>query len=101
LTAHNLRSDALREGTITAIDVIMSLGDQRENECGLQWCESIGSARPVKSYWVEAINGDKSYLSRAHPEEEIRLVILLAALALVLLAKQQTTAFVFMMGWLV
>jgi hypothetical protein len=61
VTAHNLRSDALREGTITALDVILSLGDQGKIEYGLQWYESIGSARPVKSYWVEAIDGDKAY----------------------------------------
>ena len=59
--AHNMRSDAFKGGTITALDVILSLGDQGLIEYELQWYESIGSARIVKSYWVEAIDGDKAY----------------------------------------
>jgi len=61
VTPHNLRSDAFKEGTITALDVILSLGDQGRIEYELQWYESIGPARVVKSYWVEAIDGSKSY----------------------------------------
>jgi hypothetical protein len=57
---HNLRNDAFKEGTITAIDVILSLEDQKEISCELQWYESIGSAGIVKNYWVEAINNDKA-----------------------------------------
>jgi hypothetical protein len=56
-----MRSDAFKGGTITALDVILSLGDQGLIEYELQWYESIGSARIVKSYWVEAIDGDKAY----------------------------------------
>jgi hypothetical protein len=58
---HNLRNDVFKEGVITAIDVILSLEDQKEISCELQWYESIGSAGIVKSYWVEAINNDKAY----------------------------------------
>ncbi|UCH02073.1 MAG: hypothetical protein JSV20_09745 [Candidatus Bathyarchaeota archaeon] len=57
---HNLRNDVFRENVTTAIDVIMTLGDQGKITYELQWYESIGSARIVKNYWVEAIDGDQS-----------------------------------------
>jgi hypothetical protein len=60
VTAHNLRSDMFRNGTITAIDVILSLGDQGDLNYTLQWYESIGEARIVKSFWVEEILGNKA-----------------------------------------
>ncbi len=55
---HNLRHDVFKEDTITAMDVILSLGDQEEISYELQYYESIGTAGLVKSYWVEAINQD-------------------------------------------
>jgi hypothetical protein len=58
VTAHNLRNDVFKEGTITAIDVILSLEDQGKISAELQYYESIGTAGIVKSYWVEAINID-------------------------------------------
>jgi hypothetical protein len=58
---HNLRNDTLQDGVITAIDVIMTLADQGILEYELQWYDSIGDADVVRSYWVEAINGRKSY----------------------------------------
>ena len=58
VTAHNLRNDVFKNGTITAIDVILSLGDQGKISYELQYYQSIGSAGLVKSYWVEAINQD-------------------------------------------
>lgn len=61
VTPHNLRSDVYQEGITTTIDVIMSLGDQDRITYELKWYESIGSAKIVKSYWVEAINGVKAY----------------------------------------
>lgn len=60
VTAHNLRSDVLGEGVITAMDVILSLGDQDEITYELKWYESIGTARLVKNYWVEAIDGARA-----------------------------------------
>jgi hypothetical protein len=60
VTPHNLRSDMFQEGTITAIDVILSLGDQGLVNYTLQWYQSIGEARIVKSYWVEDLMGDRS-----------------------------------------
>jgi hypothetical protein len=61
VTPHNLRDDIFKEGVITAIDVILSLGDRGDIEYKLMWYESIGSAGMVKSYWVEAINDDRSF----------------------------------------
>ncbi len=61
VTAHNLRNDTFQDGVITAIDVIMSLGDQGMLTYELQWYDSIGDADVVRSYWVEAINGHKSF----------------------------------------
>jgi hypothetical protein len=61
VTPYNLRNDVFREGVITAIDVILSLGDSGDLEYELMWYESIGSAGIVKSYWVEDINDDKSF----------------------------------------
>jgi hypothetical protein len=60
VTAHNFRNDVFKEGTITAIDVILSLEEQGKISSELQYYESIGTAGLVKSYWVEAINQDKA-----------------------------------------
>ena len=56
--ANNLRSDMFRNGTITAIDVIQTLGEVKLIDYELKWYEEIGTARIVKNYWVESINGD-------------------------------------------
>ena len=61
VTPHNLRNDVFQDGVITAIDVILSLGDKDKLNYDLQWYESIGSAGIVKSYWVERINEDKAH----------------------------------------
>jgi hypothetical protein len=50
----------LQNGTIVAIDVIMSLGDAGLIDYELQWYTTIGSAE-VKNYFVEKINSDKSH----------------------------------------
>jgi hypothetical protein len=60
VTPHNMRSDMFREGVPTALDVILSLGDQGKIEYELQWYESVGTADIVKSYWVDSIDGDKT-----------------------------------------
>ena len=60
VTPHNLREDIFFKGYITAIDVIMSLGDQNKISYDLQWYDSIGSAGVVKSFWVERINKDQA-----------------------------------------
>jgi len=57
---HNLRNDMFQNGTITAIDVIMTLGDEGLISYDLQWYSSIGTAE-VKTYFVDRINEDKSH----------------------------------------
>ena len=57
---HNMRSDMFQPGVITALDVILSLGDIGEMNYTMQWYEVIGTADLVKSYWVESINGDSA-----------------------------------------
>jgi hypothetical protein len=56
---HNLRSDVFREGVVTAIDVILSLGERQELTYDLRWYEYIGSAI-VENYFVDRINSDVS-----------------------------------------
>jgi hypothetical protein len=56
VTPHNLRTDVFREDIITAIDVILSLGDQGKISYQLQWYDNIGTANIVRSYWVEGID---------------------------------------------
>ena len=60
MKSHNLRGDMFQEGVITAVDVIMSLGDQGLLSYDLQWHESIGEARIVQNFYVERINEDRS-----------------------------------------
>lgn len=61
VTAHDLRNDTFKEGIITAIDIIMSLGDQGKITYDLSWYETIGTAEVVKNYFVTMINGDEAY----------------------------------------
>jgi hypothetical protein len=61
VTAHNLRNDTFQLGVITALDVIMSMGDQGLITYSLEWYDSIGTANVVRSYWVEMILGRKAH----------------------------------------
>jgi hypothetical protein len=56
VTPHNLRNDFFKSGVLTAIDIIMSLGDQGLITYEMKWYDYIGSAE-VKNYFIEAING--------------------------------------------
>ena len=60
VTSHNMRDDVFREDVITALDVIMSLGDQGKITYDLEWYDSIGTADIVRSYWVEEIDEDRA-----------------------------------------
>ena len=60
VTPHNLRDDMFQDGVISAIDVIMTLGDQDRISYKLNWYEEIGYAE-VKNYYVDKINDDKTY----------------------------------------
>ena len=58
--SHNLRKDIFQNDVITAIDVIMSLGELGELSYDLRWQENIGSAI-IKQYFVDRINEDVSF----------------------------------------
>ncbi len=58
ITPHNLRNDTLQPNIVTAIDVILNLGDSGLLTYELQWYDSLGTATVVRSYWVERINSD-------------------------------------------
>lgn len=60
VTAHNLRNDVFQDGVITAIDAILSMGNQGLLTYELKWYDSIGTAE-TRSYWVHSINGEESY----------------------------------------
>ncbi len=56
VTSHNVRSDLWQPGTITALDILLSLGEQGMlAKIGLQWYGSIGSASPVDDYFIELV----------------------------------------------
>jgi hypothetical protein len=56
---HNVRSDVLQPGVVTALDAIISLAEQGQiSNLELTWYERIAGAQPVDSYWVEQINED-------------------------------------------
>lgn len=60
---HNVRSDVLQRDTITALDIILSLGEQgRLSNVGLTWYSFIGSADPIDSYFIERIDGAQAQL---------------------------------------
>jgi len=59
VTAHDSRPDLFQPGVITALDVLLSLGEQGMlREVGLSWYESIGSADPVEHYFIERVVAD-------------------------------------------
>jgi len=59
VTPHNVRSDVLQPGVVTALDAILSLAEQGKlSNLQLTWYERIAGADPVDSYWLERINGD-------------------------------------------
>jgi hypothetical protein len=57
---HDLRDDMFIAGTITAIDAILTLGDEARLRYELNWYESVGTAGIVKNYFVDGINDDIS-----------------------------------------
>jgi len=59
VTPHNVRSDVLQPGVVTALDAIISLAEQGQiSNLEVTWYERIAGAQPVDSYWVEHINQD-------------------------------------------
>jgi len=57
---HNLRNETFKNDVITAIDVIMTLGDLGNITYELTWFESFGNASYVHSYFVSKINTDEA-----------------------------------------
>jgi hypothetical protein len=57
VTPHDVRSDVLQLGVVTALDAIISLVEQGQlPTLKLTWYEAIGLADPVDSYWVEQVD---------------------------------------------
>jgi hypothetical protein len=62
VSAHDVRSDALQRGVITALDALISLGEQGWIPAlKLTWYEAIGSADPVQHYFAEQIGDSVAY----------------------------------------
>jgi len=56
---HNLRPDLFHMGTVTAIDVLLTLAEEgRLEPLKLTWYERIAAADPVDSYFVEGVGDD-------------------------------------------
>jgi hypothetical protein len=62
VTPHDIRSDVLQPGVITALDAILSLAEQGElSRLKLTWYGRIARADPVDSYWLEQINQAEAF----------------------------------------
>jgi len=57
---HNKRNETFKNDVITALDVIMTLGDLGNITYALTWFDSLGSAGYVHSYFVSKINTDET-----------------------------------------
>lgn len=70
VSAHDVRSDMLAPGTVTALDVLLSLADQGKiDRMKLTWYGSMDGADPVDSFFVEQIDdGDGLFDGEASPE---------------------------------
>lgn len=63
VTPHGVRSDILQDGVITALDILLSLGEQGYlSTVGVTWYSSIGRADPVDNYFVERIDDAEATL---------------------------------------
>jgi hypothetical protein len=60
VTPHDLRTDVFKEGTVTAIDTIMSLGDQGRITYEMTWYEEIAGSE-VRTYFITSIDGQAAY----------------------------------------
>jgi hypothetical protein len=75
VTPHDTRPDILAPGVVTALDILLSLGEQGSLESvGLTWYDRIAGADPVDGYWVERINADQAsggcgFVYETGPEE--------------------------------
>jgi hypothetical protein len=54
---HDVRTDVLQPGLVTALDVMIGLKEQGQVDAlELTWYERIGMADPVDSYWLSRFN---------------------------------------------
>ncbi|MHA2038679.1 MAG: cytochrome b/b6 domain-containing protein [Promethearchaeota archaeon] len=60
VSPHNFRNDTLQIGVITALDVIMTLGDLGEFTYEILFYASMGQGTYVRNYFVYRINGDRN-----------------------------------------
>ncbi|MBN1192068.1 MAG: hypothetical protein JXA36_00020 [Coriobacteriia bacterium] len=59
---HDLRSDVLQPGVVTALDILLSLGERGDlSLLELSWYETINRADPVDSYFIERIDESEAY----------------------------------------
>lgn len=66
VTAHDTRLDLFRSGTVTALDILISLGVQGHLDgLGLTWYERILAADPVDHYFVEFIGAGDALRAQA------------------------------------
>lgn len=62
VTSHNVRSDVLQPGVVTALDILLSLGERGDlSLLELAWYETINRADPVDNYFVERIDDAEAY----------------------------------------
>lgn len=60
ITPHNMRNETLQNDVITALDVIMNLGDLGDITYELRWVARMGRASYVNNYFVHKINADQN-----------------------------------------
>ncbi len=66
VTAHDTRLDLFQPGTVTALDILISLGVQGElDRLGLAWYGRIFTADPVDHYFVEFIGAGDALRAQA------------------------------------
>jgi hypothetical protein len=70
VSAHDFRADVLRPGTVTALDVLLSLADQKKvDQLKLTWYTDTCETGATESLVVEQIDdGDGRYDDEASPE---------------------------------
>jgi hypothetical protein len=58
---HDVRTDVLQPGIVTALDALLSLHEQGKlTNIVLTWYEQIGPSDPVDSFWVNRIGDDEA-----------------------------------------
>jgi hypothetical protein len=67
VTAHDSRLDLFQPGTITALDILLSLGEQGIlTQLGVTWYDTIFTADPVDHYFVEQIRAGEVFDAQAY-----------------------------------